>query len=56
MKRQILYRTANGKLGVLSDKSKVEVWREKYQIVEWWYADDVITNLHIVKYDQEGIC
>lgn len=44
--RQILYLTANDRLGVLTDESKVAKWKEKYQIVRWWYADEVVKYLN----------
>ena len=40
--RQILYLTANDRLGVLKSEDKLRVWQDKLQIVRWWYADEAV--------------
>lgn len=44
--KQILYLTANGRLGVLKSEDKLRTWEEKLSIVNWWYADDAIDILN----------
>ena len=45
MDKPIIYLTAKGKLGTLSSERKIEIWKDKYQIVKWWYQFEVIAKL-----------
>ncbi len=44
--RQILYLTANDRLGVLKSEDKLRIWQDKLQIVRWWYADEAVGILN----------
>lgn len=44
--RQILYLTANDRLGVLKSEDKLRTWQDKLQIIQWWYADEAIEILN----------
>lgn len=44
--RQILYLTANSRLGVLKSEDKLRIWQDKLQIIQWWYADEAIEILN----------
>ena len=44
--KQILYLTANGRLGVLKSEDKLLQWQDKLSILRWWYADDAIDILN----------
>lgn len=43
--KQILYLTANGRLGVLKSEDKLRAWEQKLSIVNWWYADEALSIL-----------
>lgn len=43
--RQILYLTANDRLGVLKSEDKLRIWQDKLQIIRWWYADEAVEIL-----------
>ena len=44
--RQILYLTANDRLGVLKSEDKLLMWQDKLQIIRWWYADEAVRILN----------
>ena len=44
--KQILYLTANGRLGVLKSEDKLLQWQDKLAIENWWYADEAIDILN----------
>ena len=44
--RQILYLTANDRLGVLKSEDKLRTWQDKLQIIQWWYADEAVEILN----------
>lgn len=44
--RQILYLTANDRLGVLKSEDKLRIWQDKLQIIRWWYADEAVEILN----------
>lgn len=44
--RQILYLTANDRLGVLKSEDKLRIWQDKLQIIRWWYADEAVSILN----------
>lgn len=46
MMRQILYLTANDRLGVLKSEDKLRLWQDKLQIIRWWYADEAVEILN----------
>lgn len=44
--KQILYLTANDRLGVLKSEDALRTWEEKLAIVQWWYADEAVEILN----------
>ena len=44
--KQILYLTANGRLGTLKSEDKLLQWQDKLSIISWWYADEAIDILN----------
>lgn len=44
--KQILYLTANGRLGVLKSEDKLLMWQDKLSITNWWFADEAIDILN----------
>lgn len=43
--KQILYLTANGRLGVLKSEDKLLMWQDKLSITSWWFADEALSIL-----------